>query len=113
MGGGKLRTSLRGLGVVDMSHDSAGFKAGLVARMAGPESISANALSQEVGVSQGTLSRWLREARTVGTMSSKSKRNRVKGRPRAFGRADVSHRRGGFAADRVIPGGVPAAGGGP
>jgi len=65
-----------------MSHYSAGFKARMIARMAGQESISANALSQEVGVSQGTLSRWLREARTVGIMSSKSKRNRVKRRPR-------------------------------
>lgn len=37
-----------------------GFKARMVQRMAGPEGISATALSQEVGVSQSTLSRWLR-----------------------------------------------------
>ena len=38
-----------------------GFKARMVQRMAGSEGISATALSQEVGVSQSTLSRWLRE----------------------------------------------------
>ena len=42
-----------------------GFKARMVRRMAGPEGISATALAKEVGVSQATLSRWLREARTV------------------------------------------------
>lgn len=45
-----------------------GFKARMVRRMAGPEGISATALSKEVGVSQATLSRWLREAPTVGTV---------------------------------------------
>lgn len=40
-----------------------GFKARMVQRMAGQEGISATALSQEVGVSQSTLSRWLREHR--------------------------------------------------
>jgi len=34
----------------------------MVQRMAGPESISATALAKEVGVSQNTLSRWLRQA---------------------------------------------------
>lgn len=44
-----------------------GFKARMVQRMAGPEAISATALAREVGVSQNTLSRWLREqgARSV------------------------------------------------
>lgn len=45
-----------------------GFKSRMVQRMAGSEQISANALSQEVGVAQSTLSRWLREARTVPSM---------------------------------------------
>jgi transposase len=45
-----------------------GFKARMVQRMAGPEGISASALSKDVGVSQSTLSRWLREARTVASM---------------------------------------------
>jgi len=45
-----------------------GFKARMVQRMAGPEGISASALSKEVGVHQPTLSRWLRQARTVSLM---------------------------------------------
>ena len=47
---------------------SNGFKARMVQRMAGPEGISARALSEEVGVTRPTLSRWLRMARTVGSM---------------------------------------------
>jgi len=47
---------------------SAGFKARMVQRMAGPEGISASALSKEVGITQPTLSRWLRDARTVSAM---------------------------------------------
>ena len=47
---------------------SQGFKARMVQRLLGPEGISANALAKEVGVSQGTLSRWLRLARTVPAM---------------------------------------------
>jgi len=42
----------------------------MVRRMAGPESISATALSREAGVAQPTLSRWLREARSVSPMSN-------------------------------------------
>jgi len=41
---------------------SNGLKARLIQRMSGPNPISANRLAQEVGVSQNTLSRWLREA---------------------------------------------------
>ena len=55
-----------------------GFKARMVQRMAGPESISATALAKEVGVSQNTLSRWLRQASearaTVPPMTKKKKR---------------------------------------
>lgn len=47
---------------------SNGFKARMVRRMAGAEGISATALAKEVGVSQATLSRWLRGASTVGAM---------------------------------------------
>jgi transposase-like protein len=42
----------------------------MIERMAGPEEISAMALSREVGISQPTLSRWLREARSVRGMSN-------------------------------------------
>ncbi len=41
---------------------SNGFRARMIARMAGPERVSATKLAEEVGVTQTTLSRWLREA---------------------------------------------------
>jgi hypothetical protein len=44
----------------------------MIARMAGPRAVSANALSQETGVSQGSLSRWLREVGSVGGMTRSS-----------------------------------------
>ena len=44
---------------------SNGFQARTVQRMAVAERISASALAKEVGVTQPTLSRWLRDARTV------------------------------------------------
>jgi transposase len=51
------------------------FKARMVAKMVGPYGVSANALSGQVGVGQPTLSRWLREARTVlGMLDSKNSR---------------------------------------
>ncbi|MBZ0269709.1 transposase [bacterium] len=66
-----------------MSTYAAGFKARMVQRMAGPESISATALAKEVGVSQNTLSRWLRQASeappTVAPMTKKKRQSRSKG----------------------------------
>lgn len=63
-----------------MSTYTAGFKARMIRRMAGPESISATALAKEVGVSQNTLSRWLRQASeappTVSPMSKKKRQPR-------------------------------------
>ena len=47
---------------------SPGFKSRMVKRMAGPEGISATSLSDEVGVPQSTLSRWLRTSSTVAPM---------------------------------------------
>ena len=41
---------------------STGFKSRMVRRLTGPGCISANKLADDVGVSQNTLSRWLREA---------------------------------------------------
>jgi transposase-like protein len=38
----------------------------MIQRMAGPEGITATALAKEVGVSQDSLSRWLREASVTG-----------------------------------------------
>jgi transposase-like protein len=52
---------------------SIGFKKRMVQRMLGPEGISASALSQEVGISQPTLSRWAREARSLGVMNETEK----------------------------------------
>lgn len=45
----------------------------MVAKMIGPQAMSANVLSKRVGIGQPTLSRWLREARLTG-VSSGSKR---------------------------------------
>lgn len=62
-----------------MAAYSPGFKARMVRRMAGPERISASALSRDVGVPQSTLSRWLHRASvptpTVPAMSKKKKPN--------------------------------------
>jgi transposase len=41
---------------------SEAFKSKMVQRMVGPEAISANRLSQEIGIGQPTLSKWLRDA---------------------------------------------------
>ena len=48
---------------------SEAFKARAVARLVGPRAVSANALAEAVGVSQESLSRWLRAARSVGGMT--------------------------------------------
>ena len=62
---------------------SDGFIARQVRRMAGPEGITATALAQEVGVSQPTLSRWLRTASNVEAMTRKpSKKGATPGRRR-------------------------------
>jgi len=53
------------------------FKAKMIQRMSAPGGPSANALAQEVGVHQATLSRWLRRAARVDGMSPrKSKKSR-------------------------------------
>lgn len=44
----------------------------MVRRMVGPDRVSATALSEETGVPQPTLSRWLRGSRTVSAMTSKN-----------------------------------------
>lgn len=50
-------------------HYSENFKARMVQRLAGPGAASAKALSAEVGVSQPTLSRWLREAASIRSVT--------------------------------------------
>lgn len=54
-----------------MPSYTTGFKERMVQRMAGSEAITAYGLSREVGVSQNSLSRWLREASTVAGMKKK------------------------------------------
>jgi len=54
-----------------MQSYSSGFRSRMIQRLTGREAISATALAREVGVSQNTLSRWLRQARTLGPMGRK------------------------------------------
>ncbi|WP_420715294.1 IS3 family transposase [Corallococcus sp. BB11-1] len=46
-----------------------GFKSQMVKRMVGPGAVSAAALARQVGVSQPTLSQWLREANKLAAMT--------------------------------------------
>jgi hypothetical protein len=52
------------------------FKRKLVQRMLMPSGPSANRLSQEVGIGQPTLSRWLREATTLEPVTKRRKRSK-------------------------------------
>jgi transposase len=63
--------------MIKMIH-SVQFKSRLVAKLTGPGAVSANSLAADVGLSQTTLSRWLREARTVPGMSKKSQGSKQK-----------------------------------
>jgi len=49
-----------------MQYFTEDFKRSIVAKMAVPGGRSATSLSQELGISQSTLSRWLRERITLG-----------------------------------------------
>lgn len=62
-----------------MTAYSSSFKDRMVRRLAGAGAVSASALALEVGVSQGTLSRWLRDARTIGGMTHSTKGPEVRG----------------------------------
>ena len=52
---------------------TAGFRRQMVRRMLGPAAVTATALAKTTGVPQPTLSKWLREAGTVGPMGSAPK----------------------------------------
>ena len=56
-----------------MTLYSEGFRNRMIERLSGPNPISATALAAEVGVSQATLSRWLKEAATVGRKMHRSR----------------------------------------
>jgi transposase-like protein len=49
------------------------IKARMLRRLVGPAAVSANVLARETGISQSTLSKWLREAGSVPAMSEKDK----------------------------------------
>lgn len=51
---------------------SDGFKSNMIRRMADPEGLSASALSQEMGIPQQTLSRWLQDASVANDLNSTS-----------------------------------------
>lgn len=53
---------------------SEAFKAKMVRKMLPPAAMSAHALAAETGLLQPTLSRWLREARSVGVMDKPAKK---------------------------------------
>jgi transposase-like protein len=57
-----------------MSPYSESFKAKMVQKMASPGGPSANALAQEVGIHQSTLSRWLRAGKVEGMASKQPRR---------------------------------------
>lgn len=57
-----------------MNEYSEAFKQKVVQRMLMPNGPSASKLSQEMGLNQPTVSRWLREATTLGAVSKRSKR---------------------------------------
>ena len=62
-----------------MTSYSPAFKARVVQRLVGPRAISANRLAPSVGVSQETLSRWLREAHSVEGMTQAKRRTKWTG----------------------------------
>ena len=62
-----------------MTAYSPAFKARVVQRLVGPRAISANRLAPTVGVSQETLSRWLREAHSVEGMTKRTRQTKWTG----------------------------------
>src|SRR5688572_1687517 len=57
------------------------LKKKVLTRLVGPYAISASALSKEVGISQSTLSRWLKDAGTVAAVVSDKKDDEEKSGP--------------------------------
>jgi hypothetical protein len=58
----------------------------MVEKMVELHAVSTSVLAAEIGIGQPTLSRWLREARTVPDIAKKSRRSKQKAHP-GFGRA--------------------------
>lgn len=57
-----------------MVEYSEAFRAKMVRKMLPPGAVSAYALAAETGMNQPTLSRWLKEARSVGVMDKRAKK---------------------------------------
>ena len=57
-----------------MNEYSQAFKSNMVRKMLAPDAVSANALAAETGLNQSTLSRWLKDARSVGVMDKPAKK---------------------------------------
>jgi transcriptional regulator with XRE-family HTH domain len=53
----------------------------MVERLRGPQGLSANALSREIGIGQPTLSRWLRDASRVASKERSEQMSPAKKRP--------------------------------
>lgn len=66
-----------------MSYPQA-FKENMVRRLTGPHAVSAGTLAEEVGVPQSSLSRWLREARTLGPMKKQKEPSKEPRSPREW-----------------------------
>jgi transposase len=67
---------------------SEAFKRKLVQRMLMPNGPSANKLSQEMGLNQPTVSRWLREATTLESVTKRRKHPTSTNRPREHKRPE-------------------------
>ena len=57
-----------------MTEYSEAFVSKMVRKMLPPGAVTANALAKETGLNQSTLSRWLKDARTVGVMDKPAKK---------------------------------------
>jgi len=66
---------------VEEKRYSEKFKRRMIQRLVGPNKVSANALSKEVGVCQPTLSLWLRNASSVAAVKDEKSEPRVARRP--------------------------------
>ena len=60
------------------------FKEAMVQKMTGPTAVTANALAEKVGVPQSSLSRWLKDARTLDPMKKSKKQAQEARSPREW-----------------------------
>lgn len=58
------------------------FRGRMIQRLSGASTMSASSLSKEVGVSQATLSKWLRDASTMAAVSKKKSKKKSSSWPR-------------------------------